>query len=45
MNNFERAESEYYSHHAPYDDPKLYIFCDMCDAEAHDLCICDKKEE
>lgn len=38
-NNWDQLESEYYKHHDPYDD---YLFCEECEAEKEDLCICEK---
>ena len=39
MITLDQAESEHYKHHAPYDDKELW--CETCEAEVYDLCICD----
>lgn len=40
--NWEAREAEYCKHFDPYDED---VYCDMCEAEGRDFCICDKGEE
>lgn len=35
--NWDKCESEYNKHYDPY--------CDACDAEERDLCICEERED
>ena len=41
-NNWDQVESEHYKHFDPYDEG---VYCEECDAEAGDLCICEKEDE
>lgn len=38
---WDQAESEYNRHYDPYDEGQ---FCDRCEAEERDFCICQEEE-